>query len=47
MKFHLERMNNMVKNIRYISAFLLIIMYHSKSKQPATSGTDGSIAAGK
>ena len=30
MKFHLERMNNMVKNIRYISAFLLILCIAAK-----------------
>jgi uncharacterized protein len=31
MKFHLERMNNMVKNIRYLSAFLLIFFIAAKA----------------
>jgi uncharacterized protein len=30
MKFHLERMNDMIKNMRYISAFLLILIITAK-----------------
>ena len=47
MKFHLARMNNMVKKHSIYICFSADPFYHSKSKQSATSGANGSIAARK